>query len=328
MYRVSRFKFLIVGLGLCLATSACAEQASAGTVRAASPREPAVFYGTWSENLPGIAVYSASTGRRLKILVPQEPGGGVLQVALAPDGRTIAFTAGDGTCGTDIKSVGTTGGPVQVLVPEGHQHGGTPALAPSYSPDGRYFTYSTLYCDGGATFLHIRNLRTGMTHGYRTGLGTFGLVFLRGDRQAVVQGVAPPASGAYKSAGQHLTVVSLPALAVRRYRPPAGCLFDQVAGTSSRLIAALTCGKRRVLSVVSLSTRTFRVTGTVARLGACLYAYNLSLAGDGAVLVAAEGGPDACPGAARRAEIVAIRGGQPRTILASKGSGLPADVVW
>ena len=327
MYRVSGFKFMIVGIGLCLATSACAEQASASAAPAAG-REPAVFYGTWGENLPGIAVYTASTGRRLKVLVPQEPGGGVLQIALAPGGRTLAFTAGDGTCGTLIESVATSGGTVHVLVPEGHQHGGTPALGPSYSPDGRYFSYTTMYCDGGALFLHIRNLRTGVTHSYRTGLGAMGLVFLRGDRQAVVQGVAPPASGAYRSAGEHLTVVSLPSLAVRSYRAPAGCLFDQVAGTESRLIAALTCGKHRVLSVVSLSTRTFRVTGTVARLGDCLYAYDLSLATDGAVLVAAEGGPDACPSAARRTEIAAIQGGHARTILASKGYGLPGGVVW
>lgn len=324
MYGGSRFKFLIIGLGLCLAALGCAEQAAAST----ASREPAVFYGTYGENLPGIAAYSASTGRRLETLVPQEPGGGVFQIALGPGGRTLAFAAGNGTCGLLIESVATTGGPVRVLVPEGRQHGGTPAFAPSYSADGRYFSYKTFYCNGNTQFLHIRNLRTGASRVYRTALGDFGLVFIRDDRQAVVQGVAPPVAAANHSEVEQLTVVSLPSLAVRHYRAPAGCVFDQVAGTENRLIAALTCGSRRVLSVVTLSTRTFRVTGTVARVGDCLYAYDLSLAGDGAVLLAAEGGPDACPSAAKRAEIVAIQGGQARTILVSSGSGLPGGVVW
>jgi hypothetical protein len=317
MYGGSRVRFLSIGFCLCLATSACAAQASANTGSPVAGREPAVFYGTWGKNLPGVAVYSASTGRRLKVLVPQEPGGGVLQLALAPGGRTLAFTAGNGTCGSLIDSVGTTGGPVHVLVPEGHQHGGTPARSPSYSADGRYFSYVTSYCDTQATFLHIRDLRTGKTLTHRINLTLFGLVFIRGDRVAVV--AAGPA---------RLTVVSLPSLAARSYRAPAGCSYDQVAGTESRLIAALDCGRRHQLSVVSLSTRTLRVTGTLARLGRCLHADSISLAGDGAVLVEATRGCDVRPTAIPSAEIVEIRGGHARTILAGKIDALPGDVVW
>jgi hypothetical protein len=318
MHGGSRIRFLSIGFCLCLATSACAVQAAAGTVRAAAaPREPAVFYGTWGANLPGVAAYSASTGRRLKILVPHEPGGGVLQLALAPRDRTIAFTAGNGTCGTVIESVASTGGPVHVLVAEGRQHGGTPASSPSYSADGRYFSYVTSYCDTQATFLHIRDLRTGKTRTRRISLTPFGLVFLRGDRVAVA--AAGPAG---------LTAVSLPSLAARSYRAPSGCSYDQVAGTESRLIAALDCGRRHQLSVVSLSTRTFRVTGTVARLGSCLRADSLSLSGGGAVLAEAVRGCNVRPTAIPRAEVVAIRGGHARTVLAGKITALPGDVVW
>jgi hypothetical protein len=317
MYGGSRVKVLSIGFCLCLVTSACAAQASANTGSPAAGREPAVFYGTWGKNLPGVAVYSASTGRRLKVLVPQEPGGGVLQLALAPGGRTLAFTAGNGTCGSLIESVATAGGPVHVLVPGRPQHGGTPAGGPAYSADGRYFSYVTSYCGTPAAFLHIRNLRTGMTLTHRVYLTLFGLVFIRGDRVAVA--AAGPAG---------LTVVSLPSLAARSYRAPAGCSYDQVAGTESRLIAALDCGRRHRLSVVSLSTRTFRVTGTVARLGGCLHAGSLSLASGGAVLVEATRGCDVRPTADPSDEIEEIRGGHARTVLAGKIYALPGDVVW
>jgi hypothetical protein len=317
MYGGSRVTFLSIGFCLCLATSACAAQVSADTGPPAASREPALFFGTWGENLPGVAAYSASTGRRLRVLVPHEPGGGVLQLALAPRGQTIAFTAGNGTCGTVIKSVASTGGPVRVLVAEGQQHGGTPASSPSYSADGRYFSYVTSYCDTLATFLHVRDLRTGTTLTHRINLTPFGLVFIRGDRVAVA------ADG---SAG--LTVVSLPSLAARSFRAPAGCSYDQVAGTESRLLAALDCGRRHQLSVVSISTRTFRVTGTVARLGGCRRADSLSLSGGGDVLVEAVRGCNVRPAAIPQAEIVAIRGGHARTILAGKITALPGDVVW
>jgi hypothetical protein len=352
MYGGSRVTLLCAGLGLCLAISACAAQASAdaggkaaahaaltvakhggapavgrapapGRVpavgRAPAPgREPAEFFGTWlvPDQAVTVAAFSAATGRRLRILAPPEPGGGDSGLALAPGGRTLAFAAGNGTCGSLIESVATAGGPVRVLVPDRPQHGGMPASAPSYSADGRYLSYGTVYCSGLTEHLNLENLRTGMVRVQRTGFGQFGLVFIRDDHLAVA------------AAGAHLAVASLPSLTVRTYPAPAGCSLDSVAGTESRLVATLDCGPRHLLSVVSLSTRTFRVTGTLARLGRCLQAGSISLAGDDAVLVEATRGCDVRPTAIPSAEIVAIRGGHARTILAGKIDALPGDVVW
>jgi hypothetical protein len=337
-----RNKVLILGLGVCLATSAGVAQAMTGhrpaapapaaaatavtaadavartPAAAATASHPAVFFGTWF--VPGqaetVAEFSAASGHLLRLLAPPEPGGGDGQIALGPRSRTVAFTALDGTCAASIESAATAGGPVRILVPYRPQHGGTLAYGPSYSADGRFFSYQTRYCDSGATFLHIQNLRTGATSVRQTTIG--GLIFIDDDHRAVDAGGETP----------RLTVVSLPSLATRTYRAPAGCRFDGAAGTQTRLVAALDCGSRRALSVVSLSASTFRVTATLARLGSCLQNASLSLGADGAVVLEADRGCQLSPTAIPRAELVEIYAGRARVVLSGKATALPGDPVW
>lgn len=47
--------------------------------------------------------------------------------------------------------------------------------------------------------------------------------------------------------------MTLPALTARTYNPPSGCTYQQVSGTETTLVAALACGTRDTLSLVSLS---------------------------------------------------------------------------
>jgi hypothetical protein len=171
---------------------------------------------------------------------------------------------------------------------------------------------------GHATFLHIRDLGTRHTDVYRTHDGLQGLIFVNDDRR-----------GVFLADGK-LAAVTLPALTTRTSSPPSGCTYTQVSGTETTLVAALECGKRDALSLVSLSVTTLAITGTIAGLGPCRLADSLSQAArDPAnllleVTLGCHNGPASDPRAVR----LEIHNGTVQQVRSGKFSALPANPVW
>ena len=90
--------------------------------------------------------------------------------------------------------------------------------------------------------IHVRNLRTGHE---LTGRGYLPerAVFVNNDRQIAF-------------ADGNLVIVEIPSFARHAFQPPRGCQYLQLAGTETKLIATLDCGRRHALSLVAISTST------------------------------------------------------------------------
>jgi len=288
---------------------------------------PADFTGdSWSVGSSDVvAVYSAADGHLIRKLTVPMPGGGPGGPRLSPDGRTVIFARGQGSCARTIDTVPFRGGREQVLVPMT----GTGDYAiipgdPSYSADGRYLIYDTVPCGpSGHALLHIRDLGTGRE---LTGTGVLGdadAVFLDHDSEVVFD-AAMTGTG-----GTGLEVLRMPSMAVTAYPAPRGCRYQALAGTQTEteLDALLQCGPGHELSVVAISPRTFIVTRTLIRLGSCLGGETISLAPADPSAMLAET-YDACLSPTARGDyrIVKIRAGQARRV--TSGQDLPQSVSW
>ena len=62
-----------------------------------------------------IVVVSAATGRVVRRLTADQAGGGASDPAVSPDGRTVWFSRGDGSCAAHLASVPAAGGPERSL---------------------------------------------------------------------------------------------------------------------------------------------------------------------------------------------------------------------
>ncbi len=242
-----------------------------------------------------VAVYSAADGHLIRTLTVPMPGGGLGDPRLSPDGRTVTFSRGQGTCAQSIDTVPFRGGREQVLIPmTGTGSNGILPGDPSYSADGRYLIYDTVPCNpSGHALLHIRDLGTGREL-TRSGFpGVAGSVFLDHDSE-VVSAVPGPGAG---------------------------------TGIGTGLDALLQCGPGHELSVVAISPRTFTVTRTLIRLGSCLGGETISLAPADPPAMLAET-YDAClpPTARGDYRIVKISAGQARRV--TSGQDLPQSVSW
>jgi WD40-like Beta Propeller Repeat len=291
---------------------------------------PADFTGdSWSVGSSDVvAVYSAADGHLIRKLTVPMPGGGPGGPRLSPDGRTVIFARGQGSCARTIDTVPFRGGREQVLVPMT----GTGDYAiipgdPSYSADGRYLIYDTVPCGpSGHALLHIRDLGTGRE---LTGAGVLGdadAVFLDHDSEVVFD-AAMTGTG-----GTGLEVLRMPSMAVTAYPAPRGCRYQALAGTQTEteLDALLQCGPGHELSVVAISPRTFIVTRTLIRLGSCLGGETISLAPADPSAMLAET-YDACLSPTARAtrgdyRIVKIRAGQ--AWLMTSGPDVPQAASW
>jgi len=289
---------------------------------------PADFTGdSWSVGSSDVvAVYSAADGHLIRKLTVPMPGGGPGGPRLSPDGRTVIFSRGQGSCARTIDTVPFRGGREQVLVPMT----GTGDYAiipgdPSYSADGRYLIYDTVPCGpSGHALLHIRDLGTGRE---LTGAGVLGdadAVFLDHDSEVVFD-AAMTGTG-----GTGLEVLRMPSMAVTAYPVPRGCRYQALAGTGTGLDALLQCGPGHELSVVAISPRTFIVTRTLIRLGSCLGGETISLAPADPSAMLAET-YDACLSPTARAtrgdyRIVKIRAGQ--AWLMTSGPDVPQAASW
>lgn len=290
---------------------------------------PADFIGVSWATTPVMAVeavYSATDGHLIRKLTVPMPGGGLGDPRLSPDGRTVIFSRGQGTCAQTIDTVPFRGGREQVLVPmTGTGNNAINPGDPSYSADGRYLIYDTVPCNpSGHVLLHIRDLSTGRE---LTGAGFLGVAdSVFGDHDGEVVFAGP---GLEVGTGPGLEVLRMPSMTVTAYPVPRGCRYQALAGTETEteLDALLQCGPGHQLSVVAISPRTFTVTRTLIRLGSCLGGETISLAPADPSAMLAET-YDACLSPTARGDyrIVKIRAGQAWPV--TSGQDVPQSVSW
>jgi hypothetical protein len=340
---------MATGCGGLAATAPRAARAATATVTATTRATaggtaagfPADFIGdSWAVGSSDVvAVYSAADGHLIRKLTVPMPGGGPGEPRLSPDGRTVVFSRGLGTCAQTIDTVPFRGGREQVLIPmTGTGNNGILPGDPSYSADGRYLVYDTVPCNPSEhPLLHIRDLSTGReltTSGFLGDagfLGVAGSVFLDHDSEVVFAGGGLEVLRAgLEVLWTGLEVLRIPSMASTAYPAPRGCRYQALAGTETELDALLQCGPGRELSVVAISPRTFTVTRTLIRLGSCLAGDTISLAPADPSAMLAET-YDAClsPTAlATRGDnrIVKIRVGQ--AWLVTSGHDLPQAAFW
>jgi hypothetical protein len=144
-----------------------------------------------------------------------------------------------------------------------------------------------------------------------------GAVFVNHNRQV-----------AYPGSDGKLVVRRLPAFTTRVHAPPRHCRYQALAGTETRLVAALQCGTRRKLRLVAVSPRTFTVTRTLNRLGGCLVSQHLSLAaGDPAAMLVETS--NACqPPRNAQVRILKIRGHIVRLVRSGPRAKTPSEALW
>lgn len=75
-----------------------------------------------------LAVFDSTTGSAVLDLSDPQPGGGPFAPSLSPDGKTVVYGAGAGTCGAVIMSVPVAGGPPRQLVGAEEGAASTPAM--------------------------------------------------------------------------------------------------------------------------------------------------------------------------------------------------------
>ncbi|MGI8682265.1 MAG: hypothetical protein ACR2JO_09100 [Mycobacteriales bacterium] len=130
---------------------------TAGTKTSAT--HPSTFLGTSTDGR--IAVFDATSGGVVRYLTDPQPGGGVSDLTLSPDGSRVYFTRGTGTCAAQIASVPVAGGPetVAVTAPVGSLvsnpvligEGGTVAYVRTFCADaGQAVVVSSLGGGGGS----------------------------------------------------------------------------------------------------------------------------------------------------------------------------------
>jgi len=114
-----------------------------------------------SDQLDGrLAIYDVATGRRVRYLTDQQPGGGDGWPVASADGRDVYFTRGLGTCAAEIDRVDVSTGAVSTIVRNGD--GTPPVSVASLSGDGSRIAYVTGSCDPGQPgSMNVRDLATG-----------------------------------------------------------------------------------------------------------------------------------------------------------------------
>ena len=110
----------------------------------------------------GIAVVSAETGRVDRWLATEQPGGGAKEPALSPDGRTVWFSRGDGSCAAHLASIPLAGGKEQKLPGSGEAGAeGTPLPRPGQP----HVAYSRIDCKEPGAALIVGDLAGLEGHG-------------------------------------------------------------------------------------------------------------------------------------------------------------------
>jgi hypothetical protein len=111
-----------------------------------------------------IAVVAAETGRVGEPLTADQPGGGARDPALSPDGRTVWFSRGDGSCAAHIASVPVAGGDEKPLPGSGEVG---PERMPLPRPGRDQLAYARADCPETVPVLMVGDLAGVEGHGQR-----------------------------------------------------------------------------------------------------------------------------------------------------------------
>ena len=103
-----------------------------------------------------VVVVSVENGRVKRRLTDRQPGGGAADPAVSPDGRTVWFSRGDGTCAAHLASVPVAGGPEQA-VPGSGEAG--PENQPLPRPGRAQLAFARTDCDEPGESLVVGDLR-------------------------------------------------------------------------------------------------------------------------------------------------------------------------
>jgi len=120
-----------------------------------------------------IVVVSSETGRIERYLTAVQPGGGAKEPALSPNGRTVWFSRGDGTCAAHLASMALAGGKEEKLPGSGEAG---PEGTPLPRPGRPHIAYSRTDCKEPTAALIVGDL------GGLEGHGQLGLVPLAWSR--------------------------------------------------------------------------------------------------------------------------------------------------
>ncbi len=112
-----------------------------------------------------LALFRASDGAITRYLTAERPGGGAATPVMGPDGTTVYFVRGQGTCASDVMAISTAPGAAERTVVASHS--GTHAIGNiTVSGDGRKLAYVRVACaDQGETVV-VRDLATGKEHAW------------------------------------------------------------------------------------------------------------------------------------------------------------------
>lgn len=103
-----------------------------------------------------IVVVSVETGRVERHLTTQQSGGGAADPAVSPDGRTVWFSRGDGTCAAHLASVPVAGGKEQALPGSGEAG---PENQPLPRPGRAQIAFARTDCDKPGEALVVGDVR-------------------------------------------------------------------------------------------------------------------------------------------------------------------------
>ena len=109
-----------------------------------------------------IVVASAETGRINRYVTGELPGGGAKEPALSPDGRTVWFSRGDGSCAAHLASVPLAGGKEEKLPGSGEVG---PEGTPLPRPGRPHIAYSRIDCKEPGAALIVGDLAGLEGHG-------------------------------------------------------------------------------------------------------------------------------------------------------------------
>jgi hypothetical protein len=109
-----------------------------------------------------IAIVSADTGRVERLLTADQPSGGAEAPTVSPDGRSVWFSRGDGSCAAHLASVPVTGGDEQTVPGSGDAG---PEGMPLPRPGHAQLAYSRSGCEHPGEALVVGDLRGVEGHG-------------------------------------------------------------------------------------------------------------------------------------------------------------------
>jgi dipeptidyl aminopeptidase/acylaminoacyl peptidase len=128
------------------------ERSSRFRHRGGSASMPAGFV---AEQAGRLVIVSAETGRVERPLTAEQPGGGAAEPVISPDGRTVWFSRGNGSCAAYVASVPVAGGREERLPGSGEAG---PEGNPLPRPGRGQLAFARTDCDDGGHTLVVGDL--------------------------------------------------------------------------------------------------------------------------------------------------------------------------